>query len=56
MVTVTACSRRSPVLRTWSTWKQPMDMVRLMLEIEGISVSDGEWKKEFVETLLDETW
>jgi hypothetical protein len=51
-VTVTACSRKSPVLRIWSTWRQPIETVKLLLEFEGISVSDGEWKPEILEMLL----
>jgi len=53
-VTVTACSRKSPVLRVFKTTKMNCNDVVLWFEIEGINVSLGEWTKELLEYLICE--
>lgn len=53
-ITVTACSRKSPVLRVWKTDKWTKDRVVTTLEIENFYLSDGEWTVGLLEEFFHE--
>ena len=51
-VKLTACSVKSPVLRTWVTTRKSKETVIGILEVEDFGVSDGEWTKDVLQLLL----
>ena len=50
---VTACSRKSPVLRIWDTKTERKSNVMDKVAIEGFYVIEGEWDKDELPSLME---